>query len=142
MYRLENIVRMSSSYGVRIYELIVHWKDCGKKEVSVQWLREALQLGEKYKAIKDFKKYVLEPAISDINKETDFLVNWKQRKTGRVVTHLNFTFRLKEGEKKVSSESEVKILGIKKSIIEKSARAGETYEQAALRIKNKSKEIA
>lgn len=137
-YKLKNVVRMSSSYGVRIYELLIQWKDFGDREVSVGWLREALQLEKKYKAIKDFKKYVLCPAISDINKETDIWVEWKQRKTGAKVTHLKFKFGLKEEQKITRSKTQKRIQGIEKSIIEKNARPGETYEQAALRIKEKN----
>lgn len=138
-YKLKNVVRMSSSYGVRIYELILQWKSSGKREVSVEWLRDALQLDKKYKAIKDFKKYVIEPAVSDINKETDLWITWEQRKTGRIVTHLKFTFGAKDVCEIKAKKSEIKILGINKSIVEKNARPGETYEQAALRLKSKAK---
>ena len=39
------------------------------------------------------------------------------------------------------SKSEIKIQGIEKSVIEKHARRGEIYEEAALRIKNKMAEM-
>lgn len=136
-YRLSSIASMSSTYGARIYELLVQWKETGEKEITIDWLREALQLEKKYIAMNNFKARVLEPAMKDINKNSDLWVNVTQRKTGRKVTHLNFKFGLKK--EKVDPKKETsKIYGIKKSIIEKNARPGETYEQAAMRIKKKN----
>lgn len=135
-YKLKNIVSMSSSYGVRIYELLVQWKELNEREVSIEWFRKALMLEKKYSAIKDFKKYVLEPATKDINKNSDLWIKWKQKKTGRKVSHFIFQFGLKEGRKIKPRIPEIKVQGIKKSVIEKNARPGETYEQAAVRMKN------
>lgn len=134
-YKLKNVVSMSSSYGVRFYELLIQWKHLNEREVSIEWLRQALVIEKKYRAIKDFKKYVLEPAMRDINKNSDIWVKWKQKKTGRKVTHLIFRFGFKEDKKTRKLKSGIKIQGIEKSIIEKNARPGETYEQAALRLK-------
>ena len=141
-YKLKNVVCMSSSYGVRIYELMIQWGSLGEREVSLVWLKENLQIETKYERIRDFKKRVLDPAIKDINKNSDLWVKWSQKKTGRKVTDLIFKFGLKEESKQKPKKSEIRIQGIEKSVIEKSARPGETYEQAALRLKNKQFEIA
>ena len=133
---------MSSSYGVRIYELLAQWGKLGEREISIAWLKENLQIEKKYEKLRDLKRRVLEPAIKDINKNSDLWVKWSQKKAGRKVTHLIFQFGFKEEQKQKTSKSEIKIQGINKSVIEKSARPGETYEQAALRIKNKNLEIA
>jgi plasmid replication initiation protein len=141
-YKLKNIVRMSSSYGVRIYELLTQWGNFSGKEVSVTWLKENLQIEKKYSKLCDFKKRVLDPAIKDINKNSDLWVKWGQKKTGHKVTHLIFQFGPKEKQKPKRSNAEISIQGVERSIIEKNARPGETYEQAAQRIKNKSLETA
>jgi plasmid replication initiation protein len=140
-YRLKNVVCMSSSYGVRIYELLVQWKDLGKKEFSIEHLKQLLQVEKQYLQMCDFKKRVLDPAIKDINKNSDMWVAWTQKKTGRKVTHLIFQFGLKQEQKSKTQKSEIKIQGVEKSIIEKNARRGETYEEAALRIKRKNLEV-
>lgn len=132
-YKLKNVVCMSSSYGVRIYELLTQWKALGEKDFSIKDLKKILQVENQYLQMCDFKKRVLDPAIKDINKNSDLWVKWSQKKTGRKVTHLIFQFGLKEEQK--SLKSETRIQGVKKSIIEKYARPGETYEQAILRIK-------
>ena len=136
-YKLANVVRMSSSYGARIYEILVQWKDLGKKEIPLEQLRKLLQLENQYLHMSNFKKRVLDPAVKDINKNSDLWVTWTQKKTGRKVTGLIFQFGFKEEKKTKSQKSEIRVQGIEKSVIEKNARPGETYEQAALRIKNK-----
>lgn len=137
-YKLKNVICMSSSYGVRIYELLMQWKDLGEKEFSVENLKQLLQVENQYLQMCNFKARVLEPAIKDINKNSDMWVKCGQKKTGRKVTHLIFQFGLKEEQKTKATKNEIKILGVAKSVIEKNAQRGETYEQAALRIKNKS----
>lgn len=136
-YKLKNVVCMSSSYGVRIYELLVQWGGLCEREVSLEWLKENLNIEEKYGRIRDFKKRVLDPAIKDINKNSDLWAKWIQKKTGRKVTHLVFQFGSKEEQKNKPSKSGIRIQGIEKSVIEKNARPGESYESAAIRIKNK-----
>lgn len=98
-----------------------------------------MSLGNQYERMCDFKSRVLAPAIKDINKNSDLWVKWTQKKTGRKVTGLIFQFGIKEKQK--PSKSEIKIQGIEKSVIEKHARRGEIYEEAALRIKNKMAEM-
>ncbi len=139
-YKLKNVVCMSSSYGVRIYELLAQWERFGERVISVQWLKENLQIEKKYEKLRDFKRRVLDPAIKDINKNSDLWVKWEQRKTGRKVTHLIFNFGYKEDQKKKPSKPEVKIQGVKKSTVEKNARPGESYEQAAQRIRKQKVE--
>jgi len=136
-YKLTNVVRMSSTYGARFYELLLQWMDIGEREVSVEWLRETLQLEKKYPQMCDFKKRVLEPAIKDINKNSNLQVKCTQRKTGRKVTHIKFKFSLKETTSNKTRDK--KIQGIRKSTIDMHARPGESYEQAAERIKKEKK---
>jgi len=93
----------------------------------------------------DFKKRVINPAVKDINKYSNFQVAWEQRKTGRKVTHLTFIFSEKqpktEKPKRTNAKKEKAVYGVPMSEIERKARAGETVEQVAARI-NREKEEA
>lgn len=91
-YALTDVAHMDSAYAIRLYELLCQWRDAGEREVSIEWLREAFQLEGKYPAIKDFKRWVIDPAVAQINEHSPLQVSWTQRKTGRRVTHLAFTF--------------------------------------------------
>jgi len=95
-YHINNIGKMSCTYAIRLYELLMQWKTTGKREIEIEWLKKQFQLDENYERMYDLKKYVIEPAVSDINEFSDYQVKWTQRKTGRRVTHLIFEFSEKQ----------------------------------------------
>jgi plasmid replication initiation protein len=95
-YELKYISNMKSVYSIRLYELLMQWQSTGKREVEISWLKKKFQIEDKYKSIKDLKKYVLEPALKEINQHSNYYVEWTQRKTGRSVTHFTFFFNKKE----------------------------------------------
>lgn len=124
-YNLENIARMKSSYGIRFYEFFKCWMfglPNAKKTISVDELKEMLVLTGKYQSIKDFKLYVLDKAISDINNFSDLTAKYTPMKTGRKVTHIEFAFSLKKPKE------------FSKSQLEKHARPGESYSQVKKRL--------
>lgn len=95
-YELKNIGRMTSIYGIRLYELLMQWKNAGKREIEIDWLKNQLQLDESYARMDNFKARVITPAVKDINTHSNYQVGWTQRKTGRKVTHLTFEFSEKQ----------------------------------------------
>lgn len=139
-YKLENVGNMTSIYAIRLYELMMQWKSTGSREVEIAWLKKQFQIEDLYADMHNFKQRVLLPAINDINTHSDYQVAWSQRKTGRNVTHLNFIFTEKQPTT-APSASESKILGVRKSVIEKQAKVGESWEQAAQRIKAKQHQV-
>lgn len=140
-YELKHIGKMTSIYGIRLYELLMQWRTTGKREIEIAWLKQQFEIEDKYTSVIDFKKYVVNPAVKDINTHSNFNVAWEQRKTGRAVTHLIFTFAEKQPEKPKSVTAAAPkakgkmINGVIQSEIEKKARPGESYEAAAERIK-------
>jgi plasmid replication initiation protein len=145
-YKLEAVGKMTSVYAVRLYELLIQWGGVGKREIEIDWLKQRFQIEDKYSAIKDLKKYVIDAAVNQINKYSDISVTYNQRKTGRAVTHFIFTFEAKNkavsttekssnSKKKLTASEKDMIFGVSKSEIEKLARPGESYEDAAARIK-------
>ena len=98
-YTLGMIANMSSSHAIRIYELLIQWGGIGRREMEIAWLRNLLRLENQYTSINDFKKYVVDISVLQINKFTDLSVSYTQKKTGRSVTHLIFTFSQKPNTK-------------------------------------------
>lgn len=155
-YALADVAHMDSAHAIRLYELLCQWRGTGEREVSVEWLRESFQLGDKYPAIKDFKKRVIMPAIDQINEHSPLWVKWDQRKIGRRVSYLVFTFGEKgqrstqRGHKHKPDEkvgSKIKkgsgaLYGIPMAAIEAHANPGESYEDAALRLFEERKSTA
>ena len=91
-YKLEHVGKMTCVYALRLYELLTQWKGTGKREVDIDWLKKQLQLDNSYERMNNFKARVIDPAINDINTNSNYNVSWTQRKTGRRVTHLTFQF--------------------------------------------------
>ncbi len=113
----------------------------GKREVELEWLREVMQLDEKYPSIKDLKRWVIVPAVEQINEHSPFNVEWSQRKTGRKVTHIVFTFTPKQLQTKPRQSiekggNEKMFFGFPKSVLDESANPGETYQMVANRLRN------
>ena len=153
-YALADIAKMTSAHAVRLYELLAQWRGAGEREVSIEWLRDAFQLEDRYPNIRDFKRWVIEPAIKQVNEHSPLWCKWGQRKTGRRVSHLVFTF----GEKakatppkayKIKSRGTAgsspksttgALYGIPRAVIENKARPGENYEDAALRLLSEAKQ--
>lgn len=144
---LKDIAKMTSGHAIRLHELLNQWRSTGKREVSIEWLREAFMLGEKYPLLYDFKKRVIVPAVEQINKHSPLWVKWEQRKTGRRVSHLVFTFGEKVENKSKPKTGKAKkqlgkgaLYGISRARIEANARPGEEYEDVALRILEKNRQ--
>lgn len=133
-YRLEKIGRMSSAHAVRLYELLIQYISIGQREIEIEWLKEVLQVKNEYPRITDLKKRVIDVAVTQINEYSDLLVDYTQRKTGRVVTHLVFKIRAKPEPKPAAPKKPSKPKTVDRAYVEKHARPGETYDQAYRRL--------
>jgi plasmid replication initiation protein len=135
-YRIGAVSQMSSSYAIRMYELLVQWGGTGSREVELPWLKRTLCVENAYGAIKDLKKWVIDVALEQINAHSDLSVSYSQRKNGRTVTHLIFTFSKKpQALKQPKTRQLAGAGGMSKKEIERLARPGETYEEAEERIR-------
>ena len=150
-YALSDIAGINSGYGIRIYELLVQYRQIGKREISVDNLRTMLELGKKYPLFADFKKRVIDTAVDQINEYSPLRVTYEQKKTGRKVTHITFSF--KEKTRSVGQESkdipkefykltdaQINMFGNQLSRLHELshlAREGESYEILASKIKEK-----
>jgi len=92
-YELRHVATMKSTYGVRLYELLMQRHDFGQRQIEISELRRMMGVPDgSYKAIKDLKKCVIEPAVRDVNQCSDLTVSWSQAKTGRRITSITFHF--------------------------------------------------
>lgn len=137
-YLLSNTVHFKSAYSVRLYELLSQWKNNEKYNYKtpvfeINSFREQLGIEpNQYKAMKDFKKYVLERGISEINEHSDLQVSYSQHKKGRIITGFNFEVKLKKEkdnrptwQKKGLTDKQIKKLSIyKKEFIDANIDSG------------------
>ena len=98
-YLLEQTATMTSNYSVRLYELLVQWKQAKKTPMfELQEFRGQLGVeDDEYKAMSNFKIRVLDLAVGEINEKSDLNINYTQKKKGRKI--IGFTFTVHEKPK-------------------------------------------
>lgn len=134
-YALADVAKMDSTHAIRLYELLMQWDSVGQREIEIDQLREWFQLEGRYPSIKDFKLRVLDPAVAQINEHSPLQVEWTQRKTGRRVTHLAFTFGPKKPAKAVGKAPAKRKGGkLTEQELSRLARPGESREAALARL--------
>ncbi len=134
-YALSDVAKMTSAHAIRLYELLVQWPE-GHRVVELDDLRRWLQLEDRYPSIKDFKRWVLDPAVQQINEHSPLMLTWSQRKTGRKVTHLVFDYAPKKQPAKAVGKAPAKRKTGKytEDEIRRLARPGESWEAARTRL--------
>ena len=76
-------------HSIRIYELITQYRSVGNREITVDKLKEWLQVADNYPRWNNFKARVLDPAITEINEKSDLFVEVEQIKRGRSIHSLH-----------------------------------------------------
>ena len=93
---LQELAKISSSfYSFRIFLLMLEWKDKGVVYKRIDDLRKEFGLQDKYHKFKDFRRWVIDTAVAEINKKTDWQVSYTLKKTGRKFTHIELKFHQK-----------------------------------------------
>lgn len=107
-YELEQVSRLTSSYAIRLYELLIQWRSAGKTPVfELSIFRQQLGVEpHQYKTMSNFKTYVLDFALNQINELTDITAKYEQHKKGRTISGFSFTFRQKKDTSKKVIKSE------------------------------------
>ena len=97
-YELEQVSRLTSSYAIRLYELLIQWRSTGKTPIfDLALFRQQLGVEvHQYKTMSNFKTYVLDFALNQINSFTDITAKYEQHKKGRSISGFSFTFKQKK----------------------------------------------
>ena len=98
-YKIKSVAQMTSTYAIRLYELLMQWKNSGVREIDLEKFKQILQVEGQYPALKDFKNRVLDLAITQINQFSDLDVSYENIKLGRKVTGFMFFFGEKPPKK-------------------------------------------
>ena len=100
-YQLENILAMKSVYAIRIYELIMKDhvmryvpKNGVKIVLTVKEIREACDCENKFEKISQFKAKVLDVAVKEIERTTNYTVSYDCLKNGRTIESIQFNVNL------------------------------------------------
>lgn len=90
MYRLQFVMRLSTPYAIRLYEIIKMRQDLRFVRMSVEDLRETLSVEHKYERFTDLKKHILEPARKEIKEKCDVYFTYRVKRNGRTPVAINF----------------------------------------------------
>lgn len=91
-YQLSKVSHLKSNYSIRLFELLRQFEFKKKRIVSLEELRIMLQIENKYQEFRDLNKWVLKPAINELNKKTQYSIMIQPLKKLRRVTHIQFYF--------------------------------------------------
>ncbi len=108
MYDARNILKLPSTYSIRIYELLKQYEKIGKRTFELDELKHIIGVKEEIevngkKEFKDsypmygnFRQRVLLKAQKDLKKYTDIQFTFEPKRTGRKTTHLIFYIELNQ----------------------------------------------
>jgi plasmid replication initiation protein len=108
-YTLEQTAKLKSLYAVRLYELLIQWREARKTPLfELEVFREQLGLGvDDYKRMSDFKRRVLDASVKEINNKTDIKVSYTQEKRGTTIVGFKFKVLIKDKPKEVKLERDI-----------------------------------
>ncbi|MCO8046423.1 replication initiation protein RepM [Acinetobacter bohemicus] len=155
-YEIQQISNLTSAYAVRLYEILIAWRSTGKTPlITLYDFRQKIGvLDTEYKRMYDFKKYVLDIALKQVNEHTDITVQVEQHKTGRSITGFSFSFKQKKSATQpVGSKRDPNTLDLFSTMTDKQrhlfanklselpemskySQGTESYQQFAIRIAN------
>lgn len=114
-YYFENIARLKSSYSIRIYEFLKEYEYIGKRKTTIIELRHFLNIEEnKYKSYKDFKRKTILVAQEELKEKTDIYFEFKEIKTVRKITDIEFF--IYKNEKEITLEENKELSSNSKDI--------------------------
>lgn len=94
-YELLYTLAMKSQYSVRLYELLKSYEYRHRKIFEIEELKRILS-AENYSRFPDFKRYVLDISMREINDLSDLAVTYEIVKDGRRYAKLDFSIKLKK----------------------------------------------
>jgi len=94
-YELLYTLAMKSQYSIRLYEILKSYEFKKTIIYEIENLKEIL-LAENYKLFGDFKRRVIDIAITEINNLSDISIRYELIKEGRKYVKIKFVIKLKK----------------------------------------------
>lgn len=101
-YELWNALRLKSPNQVRMYEILKQYENVGRRELTVQALRELLGIAPTEYAGRtgwtDFKKYVLDACQQALKECTDICYTYERGRTGQGGKWISVIFHIQKNK--------------------------------------------
>ena len=155
-YELQQVSQLSSAYAVRLYEILISWRSIEKTPViELEDFRQKMGVLEnEYKRSDNFKKWVIDQSIQQINAHTDITATYEQHKKGRFIYGFSFSFKQKkkvieQKSKEVNpfvklSDAQINMFGNQLARLPELAHlafGNESFDALAARIKSMLKDV-
>lgn len=144
-YSLNEVLVLSHKYSIRLYEYLCAMRYRQEFEISVDELKKRLDV-DNYDTFAHFRQKVLDPAMKDIDYNTDLLVSYITKKTGKKITHICFKYLEKDErdiiitrklqEHLLNPQSRKAINDIKKDIVKRTKEREEKIIQEQMKIED------
>ncbi len=90
MYDARNVLKLPSSFSIRIYELLKQYETIGKRKLTIEELKVMLDIDDKYSLYANLKKRVILKAQEDLEKYTDIKFTFQEVKRGKSIYEIIF----------------------------------------------------
>lgn len=106
-YTLEQTADLVSAYSVRLYELLIQWRDAKKTPLfELEVFRGQLGLDvDEYKRMSDFKRRVLDASVKEINDKADLKISYEQEKRGKNIIGFKFKVLPRKNQKNINMKN-------------------------------------
>jgi len=89
-YPLESVARLTSTFAIRLFEVLAQYAGLGRRQISVEQLRRWLDCVDSYPRFSEFERWVIAPAVTQLNEGSELRVRYDKIKVGRNVSHFEF----------------------------------------------------
>jgi len=105
------VAGLKSRYAIILYELIKDYEKVEIPEMTIEEFKKVFGIENKYKRFADIRKYVLNPAVKELNSsgDLDFTVDYHLKKIGNRYTHIKFYVKPKPKVLKLKQQA-VKVI--------------------------------
>lgn len=91
-YRIGQVANLKSAYSIRLFELLMQFKSTGDRIITLKNLRDWFRLENKYPRYADINKWVIKPAVAELNTKTKFSVSYTTIKKEKRIYTISFSF--------------------------------------------------
>jgi plasmid replication initiation protein len=92
-YKLKHAARFSTKYAWTLFELLAMWRKAGRFTIGIDAFRDKLEVSATARAnYKELRVRVIEPSLREIREKCGIIVAIEERKRGRRVTELAFSW--------------------------------------------------
>ena len=103
-YEFRYVLPMKSTYSIRLYELLKSYQKNNQEWwFKLEKLKHILDC-ENYKRYADFRRYVLEPAVREINQYSDLNIGYEIEKDGKKIDIITFYMTEKDNLNKIQAQ--------------------------------------